>query len=158
MLTLPTVYNVTEYSRDHPGGLDSLMEVAGQDATSAYEDVGHSEDAREIMHPLLVGSLKGGSPGDTVTASNSASTVQIVRSSPPEVQAKAKSHISPMRLGVAAAATGASALVYAVAHSGVIHKLSLPHAHPLHVSGGEGAFTHGFFLAGALSTAVGFAA
>lgn len=41
------VYNVTDYARDHPGGLDSLLEVAGQDATSAYEDVGHSEDARE---------------------------------------------------------------------------------------------------------------
>lgn len=33
------VYNVTEYSRDHPGGADALLEVAGQDATSAYEDV-----------------------------------------------------------------------------------------------------------------------
>lgn len=134
------------------------MEVAGQDATSAYEDVGHSEDAREIMHPLLVGSLKGGSPGDTVTAGNSASTVQIVRSSRPEVRVKSESHLSPKKLAVAAAATGASALIYAAAHSGVIHKISLPHAHPLHVSGGDGAFTHGFFLAGALSTAVGFAA
>lgn len=25
--------------RDHPGGPDALMEVAGTDATSAYEDV-----------------------------------------------------------------------------------------------------------------------
>jgi cytochrome-b5 reductase len=33
------VYNVTEYARDHPGGPDALMEVAGTDATSAYEDV-----------------------------------------------------------------------------------------------------------------------
>ena len=33
---------------DHssPGGADALLEVAGTDATSAYEDVGHSEDAR----------------------------------------------------------------------------------------------------------------
>lgn len=46
-LTMLIVYNVTDYARDHPGGLDSLLEVAGQDATSAYEDVGHSEDARE---------------------------------------------------------------------------------------------------------------
>lgn len=33
------VYNVTEYMRDHPGGPDALLEVAGTDATSAYEDV-----------------------------------------------------------------------------------------------------------------------
>lgn len=111
-----------------------------------------------IMHSLLVGSLKGGSPGSKVTASNSASTVQIIRSSPPEAQKKSNSSFNAKKLAVAAAATGASALVYAAAHSGVIHKVSLPHAHPLHLSGGEGAFTHGFFLAGALSTAVGFAA
>jgi cytochrome-b5 reductase len=35
-----------------------LVEVAGQDATAAYEDVGHSEDAREIMQPYLIGTLK----------------------------------------------------------------------------------------------------
>jgi len=39
ILTAELVYNVTEYSRDHPGGPDALMEVAGTDATSAYEDV-----------------------------------------------------------------------------------------------------------------------
>lgn len=50
---------MTSYLRDHPGGPESLLEVAGQDATSAYEDVGHSEDAREIMHPFLVGVIEG---------------------------------------------------------------------------------------------------
>ena len=39
ILTEYQVYNVTEYARDHPGGPDALMEVAGTDATSAYEDV-----------------------------------------------------------------------------------------------------------------------
>ena len=39
ILTEQPVYNVTEYARDHPGGPDALMEVAGTDATSAYEDV-----------------------------------------------------------------------------------------------------------------------
>lgn len=39
ILTENQVYNVTEYARDHPGGPDALMEVAGTDATSAYEDV-----------------------------------------------------------------------------------------------------------------------
>ena len=34
------------------------MDVAGQDATDAFEDVGHSDEAREILKGLLVGKLK----------------------------------------------------------------------------------------------------
>ncbi|GIK00085.1 hypothetical protein Aspvir_004100 [Aspergillus viridinutans] len=52
------VYDLTKYIRDHPGGADVLLDVAGTDATSAYEDVGHSEDADEIMQTYLVGTLK----------------------------------------------------------------------------------------------------
>lgn len=44
--------------RDHPGGADVLMDVAGGDATAAYEDVGHSEDANEILETYLVGTVK----------------------------------------------------------------------------------------------------
>jgi len=54
-----TVYNVTEYVRDHPGGADVLCDVAGTDATAAYEDVGHSEDADEILKTYLIGTMKG---------------------------------------------------------------------------------------------------
>lgn len=34
------------------------MDVAGQDATEAFEDIGHSDEAREILDGLLVGPLK----------------------------------------------------------------------------------------------------
>ena len=34
------------------------MDVGGQDATDAFEDVGHSDEAREILNGLLVGKLK----------------------------------------------------------------------------------------------------
>ena len=34
------------------------MDVGGQDATEAFEDVGHSDEAREILDKLLVGNLK----------------------------------------------------------------------------------------------------
>lgn len=53
------VYDVTNYVRDHPGGADVLCDVAGTDATAAYEDVGHSEDADEILKTYLIGFLKG---------------------------------------------------------------------------------------------------
>ncbi|MCJ1388312.1 hypothetical protein MMC18_001158 [Xylographa bjoerkii] len=53
------VYDVSRYIEDHPGGVDALVEVAGTDATTSYEDVGHSEDSREIMEQFLVGYLAG---------------------------------------------------------------------------------------------------
>lgn len=44
---------------DHPGGVDVLIEVAGTDATTAYEEAGHSEDADEVLKQYLVGTVKG---------------------------------------------------------------------------------------------------
>ena len=35
-----------------------LLDVGGQDATEPFEDVGHSDEAREILDGLLVGDLK----------------------------------------------------------------------------------------------------
>ena len=35
-----------------------LLDVGGQDATEPFEDVGHSDEAREILDGLLVGTLK----------------------------------------------------------------------------------------------------
>src|SRR5690242_8360260 len=35
-----------------------MLDVGGQDSTEAFEDVGHSDEAREILEGLLVGNLK----------------------------------------------------------------------------------------------------
>lgn len=40
------------------GGEEVLLDVGGQDATEAFEDVGHSDEARELLEPLLIGPLK----------------------------------------------------------------------------------------------------
>ena len=40
------------------GGEEVLLDVGGQDATEAFEDVGHSDEAREILEGLKVGKLK----------------------------------------------------------------------------------------------------
>jgi len=37
------------------GGDEVLFSEAGKDATDAFEDVGHSDEAREIMSKFLVG-------------------------------------------------------------------------------------------------------
>ncbi|KAK4549360.1 hypothetical protein LTR36_006357 [Oleoguttula mirabilis] len=75
------VYNTTSFVDEHPGGEEVLLDVGGQDATEAFEDVGHSDEAREILDGLLVGTLKReqGDPApktsgpSTTTASKSAS-------------------------------------------------------------------------------------
>ncbi|PZC82215.1 hypothetical protein B5X24_HaOG211023 [Helicoverpa armigera] len=54
------VYDVTSYIDEHPGGEDPLLEAAGQDATIAFEDIGHSEDARAIMKKYKIGRLAPG--------------------------------------------------------------------------------------------------
>ncbi|KAF2279742.1 cytochrome b5 [Westerdykella ornata] len=52
------VYNCSSFVDEHPGGEEVLLDVAGQDATEAFEDVGHSDEAREILEGLHVGNLK----------------------------------------------------------------------------------------------------
>ncbi|KAH8203652.1 hypothetical protein TruAng_002182 [Truncatella angustata] len=60
----PRVLNgrATDMDRDS-GGEEVMLDVGGQDATEAFEDVGHSDEARETLEQLLVGSLKR-QPGD----------------------------------------------------------------------------------------------
>ena len=43
------VYDVNPFLDEHQGGEDILLNVAGQGATEAFEDVGHSDEAREIL-------------------------------------------------------------------------------------------------------------
>ncbi|OIW24906.1 putative cytochrome b5 [Coniochaeta ligniaria NRRL 30616] len=52
------VYDATKFIDEHPGGEEVLLDVGGQDATEAFEDVGHSDEARETLEQLKVGTLK----------------------------------------------------------------------------------------------------
>lgn len=54
------VYNVSSYIDEHPGGEEVILDVAGTDATEAFEDIGHSDEAHEILARLQIGILKGG--------------------------------------------------------------------------------------------------
>jgi cytochrome b involved in lipid metabolism len=55
------VYNVTKFIDEHPGGEEVMLEYGGADATDAFEDVGHSESARELLDQYLLGPLVGSS-------------------------------------------------------------------------------------------------
>ncbi|CAH6722362.1 cytochrome b5 [[Candida] jaroonii] len=54
------VYDCSSFVDEHPGGEEVLVDCAGTDATEEFDDIGHSDDAHEILKGLLVGKLKGG--------------------------------------------------------------------------------------------------
>ena len=51
------VYNVSAYLEDHPGGEEVLIDNGGKEATEAFEDVGHSNEARKLLQTFEVGEL-----------------------------------------------------------------------------------------------------
>lgn len=51
------VYDVTKYLEEHPGGEFVLLDNGGQDATEAFEDQGHSDDARELLKSFKIGNF-----------------------------------------------------------------------------------------------------
>lgn len=79
------IYNATSFIDEHPGGEEVLLDVGGQDATEAFEDVGHSDEAREILAGMHVGKLKrvAGDP-EPVKAAPQAATGPKDASSPLE--------------------------------------------------------------------------
>lgn len=78
------VYNASSFVDEHPGGEEVLLDVGGQDSTEAFEDVGHSDEAREILDGLLVGNLKrqeGDPKPKSYATASSSSTAQTDGSS-----------------------------------------------------------------------------
>ncbi|EPS34000.1 putative cytochrome b5 [Penicillium oxalicum] len=76
MIIHEKVYDVTSFVDEHPGGEEVLLDVGGQDGSEAFEDVGHSDEAREILEGLLIGNVKRmpGDPAPKAQASTSSSS------------------------------------------------------------------------------------
>lgn len=53
------VFDVTKFLRGHPGGAQVLVSHAGTDATSTFDEIGHSERAMEMSKRWLIGKLDG---------------------------------------------------------------------------------------------------
>jgi cytochrome b involved in lipid metabolism len=53
------VYDVTKFLEDHPGGEEVVIDCAGRDATSDFDDVGHSDEANTMRAEYEIGVLAG---------------------------------------------------------------------------------------------------
>ncbi|XJO70751.1 hypothetical protein BDV3_000373 [Batrachochytrium dendrobatidis] len=51
------VYDCSKFLDDHPGGEEVLIEQAGLDATEAFDEIGHSDDARDLLKEMYLGDL-----------------------------------------------------------------------------------------------------
>ncbi|CZT99482.1 hypothetical protein PFAG_03985 [Plasmodium falciparum Santa Lucia] len=51
------IYDVSSFY-EHPGGYDLFKEYEGLDATDAFNSIGHSENAKNLMNSFLIGIKK----------------------------------------------------------------------------------------------------
>ncbi|XP_033218357.1 cytochrome b5-like [Belonocnema kinseyi] len=52
-----SVYDLTDYMEEHPGGDDLIREFAGKNGTKGFNDIGHSSDAKNLMKKFKIGEL-----------------------------------------------------------------------------------------------------
>lgn len=62
------VYDATPFLKDHPGGADSILLVAGTDATEDFDAI-HSQKAKDMLTEYYIGELDDGSGGKVREAS-----------------------------------------------------------------------------------------
>lgn len=63
------VYDVTAFMDEHPGGDEVLLACTGKDATADFEDIGHSDSAKELMSQYCIGEVDAATvPGKLVHA------------------------------------------------------------------------------------------
>ncbi|KAG9511551.1 cytochrome b5 reductase-like protein, partial [Aureobasidium melanogenum] len=143
------VYDVGGYLHDHPGGGEILKEVAGGDATSGFEDAGHSDDARETLEKFSIGSIAKEDETEKVEVYRPVfQTVSQISSV--ALDANESHKITPLSviLGISATALGGFALSTSKPEmvQRVVHSLS--YIGPRHLGNIEGsAFWAGIALA-----------
>ncbi|XP_011879846.1 PREDICTED: cytochrome b5-like [Vollenhovia emeryi] len=59
-----SVYDVTTFFKEHPGGEEAILQSAGEDATENFNGIGHSQDAINLRKKYKIGELAGGARSD----------------------------------------------------------------------------------------------
>ncbi|KAK3331461.1 hypothetical protein B0H66DRAFT_636313 [Apodospora peruviana] len=117
------VYDVSKYLEDHPGGVAILRDVAGRDATTEFEDVGHSEEANEDLEKLYIGDLAEEEHAEAVEVYrptfiqvSQEAAISVPKSKGKKNKKSAARYILPTMVGLTAAGAGAA---FALNRSGV---------------------------------------
>ncbi|OAD58499.1 Cytochrome b5 [Eufriesea mexicana] len=53
------VYDLTKFFKEHPGGEEVLLDLAGKDGTSCFDDIGHSGEAIQLRESYKIGTVVG---------------------------------------------------------------------------------------------------
>lgn len=53
------VYDLTKFYKEHPGGEEVLIDLAGKDATKCFDDIGHSGEAIQLRESYKIGTVTG---------------------------------------------------------------------------------------------------
>jgi len=80
------VYNVTEFLDEHPGGYDIILNTTGRDATEDFEEIGHSNAAREMLDKYLVGNFEGQATAAAAVKDTAKSAAASAASALPDTQ------------------------------------------------------------------------
>lgn len=60
-----SVYDLTSFLKEHPGGEEVLLDLAGQDGTICFDNIGHSNEAKLLREKFKIGELIEGDGGTT---------------------------------------------------------------------------------------------
>lgn len=52
-----SVYDLTSFYKKHPGGEEVLLDLAGQDGTTCFDNIGHSHEAKTLREQFKIGEL-----------------------------------------------------------------------------------------------------
>ncbi|EPX72039.1 cytochrome b5 [Schizosaccharomyces octosporus yFS286] len=77
------VFDISKFIEAHPGGEEVLVDLAGHDASGPFEDVGHSEDAQDMLRKFYVGKLVKTEGGPQLPTNGSSSDGKDYDSSQP---------------------------------------------------------------------------
>lgn len=84
---------MSKYLNDHPGGVEIVTDLAGQDATVDYDDVGHTEEAHKVLEKFYVGDLVA---GGAATAPDTKAAVPIAAAPVTPLKEAPKAVVAPV--------------------------------------------------------------
>lgn len=58
-----SVYDLSKFAKEHPGGAEVLIDLAGRDGTVCFDDIGHTTEAILLRETFKIGEILNGDNG-----------------------------------------------------------------------------------------------